>query len=115
MADASNGNGHGNGDKRIEAIARNLALQGWARLSMVTGPPIIGALVAITGWFLAQLVGDVKATRELVTTYITADTAQSARTNAMLTEHDRRLGNLEGRVFGFSPPPRPQPTGANNP
>lgn len=106
MADVGNGR---NGDgERMRAIAENVKLQAWARLSMVTAPPIMGALVAITCWFFSQLVGEVKATRETVNAYITADTAEGARTHTKLREHERRLGNLEGKVFGFTPSPVPR-------
>lgn len=101
----SDGNGRNGDGERIRAIAENVKLQAWARLSMVAGPPIMGALVAIAGWFFADLTGEVKSMRRELTAYITADTAITARHKAELRDHDRRIGNLEGKVFGFTPVP----------
>jgi hypothetical protein len=109
MADIENGNGE---RKRIEAVARNIALQGYARVSMVVFPPFVGALVAIAGWFFADLTGEVKSMRRELTAYITKDTADGARQAGRIDEHERRLGVVEGRVFGFTPM-RPQPTSGN--
>lgn len=104
MADTNGRNGDG---ERMRAIAENVKLQAWARLSMVIGPPIIAFAVTVAGWFLAALVADVKATREMVTAYISDDRMHGARRDEQLKEHNRRIGVLEGRVFGFTPPANP--------
>jgi len=106
-ANGSNGNGNGNGE-RMRAIARNEALQAWARLSMVTAPPIIAAILGVAAWFLSNLSSDVRATREALADYKTVGTARASVATAQLKEHDRRITVLEGRVFGYSaPPPSP--------
>jgi len=98
---------NGNGErKRFEAIAKNINLQAWSRLSMVSGPPIIAVIVAVAAWFLGGLSSDVRELRKDLSGYITVDSIAGEKAASKIAEHERRLGNIEGKVFGFSPIPR---------
>ena len=103
----SNGT-NGNGEKmRAAAVAvvENMALTALARISMVVWPLIGTIVLSVGAWFLSGISADLKT----ITLYIADDKAITAAHVEKLKGLERRTTNLEGRVFGFSPPPQPNP------
>jgi hypothetical protein len=100
---------NGNGDGRMRQLARSEIVTAWARLSMLTGPPIIAALVGAVAWFLAGMSADIKEAARVLAEYKTAATAKADVAASELKDHNRRIGNLESKVFGFSPVPTNTP------
>lgn len=97
MSDA-NGNG-----ERMRAIAQSENLQAWARISMVTAPPLIAGLIGVASWYLSGLSSEIRVTRDIINAYIADDRSHGARRDAELKEHGRRIDTLETHVFRRQP------------
>lgn len=106
MSDTNGTNGNG---EKMRAIAESVKLQAIARLSMVTAPPVIGLLVALAGWHFRDLATEVRISRDTLASYVTKDEAVTAKHAEQIKGLERRTSIIEGRVFGFSPPPQANP------